>query len=329
MIAVLRLARARSVRPFVVSLIIIVVIALIDGGQGRFLSFGTVSSVLQQFATVGPVALAIGLTMIASEFDLSVGGMAGLAGCVAVLTGASDPMVGIAAATTVGLAAGLVQGVIMVRLGLSSVAVTLGGLLTLTGIAYVVTDNTTVGYPRLDVAMLVNEPVVGIISIRCALALGAFIIAAFVMYFTRIGRDVVAVGSDRRSAMTAGVSVSAITIGVFAVSGLLTSLSGALLSYSLAAASPAALASTLVPAVAAAIIGGVSLAGGKGSPLGIAGGVLVLCILRSSMSSIGLAPYVQDIATGGVLLIVALMDADDLTRQLYPLVKKLRRGVPS
>ena len=73
--------------------------------------------------------------------------------------------------------------------------------------------------------------------------------------------------------------------------------------------------------MAAAIIGGVSLAGGKGTPLGIAGGVLVLCILRASMSSIGLPPYVQDIATGGVLVVVALMDAEDLRRRLHPFVR--------
>ena len=141
--------------------------------------------------------------------------------------------------------------------------------------------------------------------------------------WTRIGRDVVAVGSDRRAALVAGVGIDRILIGIFIASGLLTGLAGALLSYSLGAASPVALADTLVPAAAAAIIGGVSLSGGKGTPIGIAGGVLVLAVLRSGLTAIGVPPYVHDIVTGGVLLAVALLDAGDLERRLF----ELRRAV--
>jgi ribose transport system permease protein len=217
----------------------------------------------------------------------------------------------------VGCIAGLLQGGIMVGLGLSSVGVTLGGLLTLGGLTYVLTENTTISYPRMDVALLVNEPVLGIFSLRSAVAIAAFVAAAFVMARTRVGRDVTATGSERRAALVAGVRVDRILIGVFAVSGTLTALAGSLLSYSLAAASPVALADTLIPAAAAAIIGGVSLAGGKGTPAGIAGGVLVLAVLRSGLTAIGVPPYVHDIVTGGVLLAVALLDAGGLERRLY------------
>jgi ribose/xylose/arabinose/galactoside ABC-type transport system permease subunit len=263
--------------------------------------------------------------MIIREFDLSVGGMLSLAGCLAVMTGANEPGVGIALAVTVGCIAGLLQGSIMVGLGLSSVGVTLGGLLTLGGLTYVLTENTTISYARMDVALLVNDPVLGVFSLRSAVAIAAFAIAAFVMARTRVGRDVIATGSDRRAARVAGVQVDHIIIGVFAVSGMLTALAGSLLSYSLAAASPVALADTLVPAAAAAIIGGVSLAGGKGTPAGIAGGVLVLAVLRSGLTAIGVPPYVHDIVTGGVLLAVALLDAGGLERRLFGLRRALSR----
>jgi ribose/xylose/arabinose/galactoside ABC-type transport system permease subunit len=311
--------KSPSVRPFVLLVTIVVVLAMVDAGQGRFLNRSTVFSVLQQFATIGPVALGLGLSMILREFDLSVGGMLSLAGCIAVMTGGDAPMLGIALAMLAGLAAGLIQGTIMVWLGLSSVGVTLGGLLTLGGIAYVLTANQTIGYDRMDVAMLVNERLLGIFSLRNLVAIAVFAIAALIMGWTRIGRDVIAVGSDRRAALVAGVGVDRIVIGVFAASGVLTALSGSLLSYSLAAASPVALADTLIPAAAACIIGGVSLAGGKGAPLGIAGGVLVLCVLRSGLTAIGVPPYMHDIVTGGVLLAVALLDADDLERRLFAL----------
>src|SRR5262249_2719545 len=154
-----------------------------------------------------------------------------------------------------------------------------------------------------------NEPVLGIFSLRNGVAIVLYLMAAFFFFATRIGRDVTAVGSDPRAAMVAGVDVGRMIVGIFALSGVLAALAGARLSYSLAAASPVALVDALVPATAAAIIGGVSLAGGRGTPVGIAGGVLVLCVLRSGLTAIGVPPYVHDIVTGGVLLAVALLDA--------------------
>jgi ribose transport system permease protein len=306
-----------SGRPFLLLAAIVLAFCLVDWGHGRFVNRATAFSVLQQFATIGPVALGLGLTMIAREFDLSVGSMMSLAGCVAVMLGAEHPLVGLAAAMLVGAVSGVTQGAIMVALRLSSVGVTLGGLLIVSGIAYVLTDNTTIGYPRMDIAMLVNEPVLGIFSIRNTVAIALFLVATFLFFLTRVGRDVTAVGSDPRAALVAGVDVDRILIGIFAISGVLTALAGALLSYSLAAASPVALVDALVPATAAAIIGGVSLSGGRGTPVGIAGGVLVLAVLRSGLTAIGVPPFVHDIVTGGVLLAVALLDAPELQRRIF------------
>jgi ribose/xylose/arabinose/galactoside ABC-type transport system permease subunit len=255
--------------------------------------------------------------MILREIDLSVAGMMSLSGCIAVLTGADHPALGVALAVLFGLAWGLFQGGIMVWLRLGSIGVTLGGLLTLAGLAYVVTGNLSIGYPRMDVALAVNQPVLVIFSLRSLVALAAFLIASFVMARTRIGRDVYATGSDRRAAMVAGVRTSAIIPSVFACSGMLAALAGSLLSYSLAAASGVALTDVLVPAIAAAIIGGVSLMGGRGTPIGIVGGVLVLCLLSSGLNAIGTPPAVHDVVTGGVLFLVAIADAVDLRPRLF------------
>jgi ribose/xylose/arabinose/galactoside ABC-type transport system permease subunit len=314
-----RLLSSPTTRTYILLAGLVATLAIMDGGNGRILNSTVLFSVLQQFATIGPVALGLGLTMIVREFDLSVGGMLSLAGCLAVMFGTDMPLLGVALAVLAGFAGGAVQGVIMMRLNLSSVGVTLGGLLTLGGIAYVITENRAIGYDRMDVAMLVNEHILGVFSLRSLAAIAAFALAALVMGWTRLGRDIMAVGGDRRSAAIAGVSVGPLVIGVFAVSGTLTALSGAILSYSLAAASPVALADALVPAAASCIIGGVSLSGGKGTPLGIAGGVLVLCFLRSGLTAIGLPPYMHDIVTGAVLMAVALLDAEDLRRRLFAL----------
>src|SRR5208282_1989398 len=124
-----------------------------DWGQGRFLSAATAFSTFEIFATVGPVALGLGLTMMIREFDLSVIGMFSMAGCIAVLTGAQHPWVGIACALAAGLVTGIVQGFIIVRLRLGSVGVTLGGLLVLVGGASVLTESRALPYDNMQVAL--------------------------------------------------------------------------------------------------------------------------------------------------------------------------------
>ena len=303
-------------RPYSIMIGAILVLALIDRGTGYFFSVGTIFSVMQLFATLGLVALGLGLSMLVREFDLSVAGIVGLAGCIAVMTGASNPWLGVIFGVGAGVVSGVLQGVIMTRLGLSSVGVTLGGLLTLQGMTYVLTDNKTISYPNLNVALELNAPIAHLLSVRSAAALAVFVLAAFVMTYTYIGRDIIATGSDRRASRLAGLNTDRIIIGVFAASGASAALAGVLLSYSLGAASPVALADVLAPAAASAIIGGVSVVGGRGSPMGIAAGVLTLCILRSGLSAIGVPPPVHDVVTGIILVVIAILDAPDLPRRI-------------
>ena len=303
-------------RPFTVMVGSIILLALIDRGIGFFLSVGTVFSVMQLFATFGLVALGLGLSILIREFDLSVAGIVGLAGCIAVMTGTTNPWLGLLLGVGAGLVSGLVQGIIMTRLNLSSVGVTLGGLLTLQGLTYVLTDNKTIGYPNISVSLELNAPIGGLISVRSAACLAVFLLAALVMTYTHIGRDVIATGSDRRAARIAGLNTDRVVIGVFAASGMSAALAGVLLSYSLGAASPVALADVLATAAAAAIVGGVSVVGGRGSPMGIAAGVLTLCILRSGLSAIGVEPAVHDLVTGFILITIAFLDAPELIRRL-------------
>ena len=310
----------RTFRPFILLAITVAIFGLLGGG--RVLTLSTAYGVLQHFATLGPVALALGLTIMVRNFDLSVAGVVGLAGCVAIVVGSIDPVLGIAAALAIGAAFGLVQGAVIVRLNLSSIGVTLGGLLTATGLAYVVTGNQEIAFAQLEMPSLMDDPLVGPASLRFLVAAGLFALAAVVVSWTRAGRDLLASGSDPKAALVAGVRVGAVVISVFVIAGICSSLGGALLSYSLAAASPLPLSNTLVPAAAAAIIGGVSLRGGRGHPVGIAGGVLVLSTLQSGLTALGVDPFAQDIVTGGVLLTVGVADGLDLKRRVSSLGRR-------
>jgi ribose/xylose/arabinose/galactoside ABC-type transport system permease subunit len=316
MTAALAAAFHRDMRPYTLLALVVVAVALVDRGRGYFLSTATAFSVMQLFATYGLVSLGLGLSLLVREFDISTAGMVTLAGAVAVLAGVDNPWLGIAAALAVGLAGGVIQGLIMTYLNLNSVAVTVGGLLTYQGASYVLTGNQSISYPHMSLALALNAPIAGVLSVRSTIVVGVFLLLALVMAYTRIGRDILATGGDRRASTVAGVNTKAIIIGVFAASGVLCALSGAMLSYGLAAASPSALSDVLPPAAAGAIIGGVSLVGGRGRPLGIAAGVLILCVLRSGLNAAGASSHVHDIATGFILLAVAVADAPDLQRRL-------------
>ena len=122
--------------------------------------------------------------------------------------GTHYPWLGLWLALGIGLTAGILQGLLIVRLHLSSVGVTLGGLLVFVGIAFVLTESRSLPYDNLGVALLLNERIGGVFSIRSIIALAFFCGAAAMFAWTRLGRDIVAIGSDRRAAMTTGMRLT-------------------------------------------------------------------------------------------------------------------------
>jgi len=312
-------------RPYVILGCVVALLAIIDLGSGQFLTAATAYSTLQSFSTFSLVALGLGLTMLIGEFDLSVAGVFGLAGCVAVLTGETNPWLGLACALAVGGLFGCAQGLIITAMKLGSVAVTLGGLLIASGLAYVITHNQTISYENIDLAMMLNDRIALLFSVRSLVSLGVFTIAMVVFAATRLGRDLIAIGSDRKAAIIAGVGVRTLLLGAFTFSGAMAALGGALLSYGLASASPSGLSDVLVPSAAAAILGGVSLSGGTGTPLGIVAGVLTLTVLRTGLNALAAPPFAHDLVTGCILFLVAVSDAPYFSRRLTWLESRLRR----
>jgi ribose/xylose/arabinose/galactoside ABC-type transport system permease subunit len=301
----LRGAARRLSMPYATLALMVAVMAVLPAVSHYAVTTTNVYDILQNFASLGMVALALGLTMIAGEFDLSVTSMYLLGGMVAVLTGTSSPVAGVLLALVVALAAGLIQGGIIAGLRLNSMPVTLGGYLILLGTTYILGHNQTVTYANYTVGLRLDQQILSIFSIRSFVSIGIFAVAAAVMAYTRVGRDIHAVGGDRRASRIAGVRVTRVLIGVFAASALMTALAGALLGYSLSTASPTIAVNQLTFAATAALLGGVSLAGGRGSPVGIAAGVLSLSIIQELLGIVAAASYVQSLVTGGLLVAVA------------------------
>lgn len=269
---------------------------------------------MQTFAALGLVALALGLTMILGEFDLSVAGTYALGAMVGVKTGQHGALAGVAVAVGVGALAGLAQGLIVSRLGIGSMSVTLAGLLILLGLTHQIAGGKTVAFDRVDVGLALDGQTLGILSPRSLIALTLCVLATILLRWTAVGRLLRAIGGDRRASISVGLPVRTVITLTFVASGALCALGGVLTAYSLATAQSDPDLSPLIFAVTAALIGGVTLDGGRGTALGIAAGAIGLSFLQGMFGVLASPFYITSLVTGGLLLIVVAIRAPGVHR---------------
>ncbi|QND44415.1 ABC transporter permease (plasmid) [Rhizobium lusitanum] len=289
-----------------------------------YLSSGNLFALAQTFSLVGLVALGLSLTMIVGEFDLSVAPMVAVGGLILAKTGESSAFIGVALAVLFGAAVGLLNAHLVFRLKVSSLVTTLGAMILLSGFAFWIAGGQVVPYNNFDAADAVDQKMFYMLSPRILVTLAAFVLAAFVLRFTRLGRDLYATGSHRQSAIMSGARTGHALYFSFCTSGICAALAGALLSISLATGSPTLGNTLLVQAASAAILGGVALGGGTGRPLGIGVGVGVLAALNNGLSLAGANSATTQLVNGAVLAVVVILGGD-----LGRLIKSRRRILAS
>lgn len=284
---------------------VFVVFAIADR---RFATPNNIFTIFEGFAWLGLAALAVGLTIIAGELDLSVGSVAAVAGIIAVSIVEDIGLVGaVVVAALLGMAYGAVQGYLIHRLRIHSLVFTLGTLIGLRGLAFMISGENTVVMKNLDIADVVRNQL-WIFSPFSLVTILVFTLVGLFLVYTRYGREIFAIGGGRQEAAAAGVPLVRPLVLAFALSGSMAALAGALTSIKSGSAGPAAFEQLLLPAATAALIGGVSLLGGKGSVVGIAVGTLTLRFITSGLSLGGAPFYVLTLATGAVLIVVVVLE---------------------
>jgi ribose transport system permease protein len=306
------LARPDHLMPAVSLVLVLVAFACSPLLSGRPLQPFDGYNALQGFAQLGLLALAIGITMIAGEFDLSVVGTYALGGMLAVSSGARSPALGVLVAVAAGAAIGAVQGGLIARLRIPSMPVTLATYIALLGLTYAMSGGLSKSYPNSDVTLWVDQTLGGIFSPRSLVTLAAFVLAAVVLGATKLGRELRAIGGDRRASRVAGVRVDRLVVGLFTVSGTLAALGGALLSYSYASANPDPGLQPLILAAVAALLGGVSLAGGRGTPLGLLAGTLSVALLAQIVAVTALPDFTTQLLYAALLAVIVAIESTGL-----------------
>ncbi len=302
------IARYGQAAGLIIALLALVVIFSILGNG--FFSMRTLISISNQIPDLTFVAVGMTLVLIAGGIDLSVGSL--LALCSAVLGMAmvdADLGLGIAIvlAAITGIACGLVSGSITVFTGVPAFIVTLGMLEIARGLAYLVSDSQTL-YIGESIE-IVAYPLPGLgISAAYVAALGVVILGHVLLTRTVFGRYLIAIGTNEDTVHMAGINPRPYRIAVFALSGFLCALAALSQSARLGSADPNAAIGLELSAIAAAVIGGTSLMGGRGSVAMTFVGVLVISVLQTGLASVGADEPSKRIITGAVIVVAALVD---------------------
>lgn len=276
----------------------------------NFFSLRTLISIGNQIPDLTFLAVGMTLVLVAGGIDLSVGSVLALCSAVlgiAMVDGEMGLFVAVLFAALVGVACGLVSGSITVFAGVPAFIVTLGMLEVARGLAYLVTDSQTqyIGLAIEGVA----QPM-GLLGVSPAFMAALLVVVAGHLLLTRTvyGRYLIAVGTNEEAVRMSGINPRPYRVSVFALSGLLCALAAVSQSARLASADPNAAVGLELSAIAAAVIGGTSLLGGRGSVVATFIGVLIISVLQTGLAAVGVDEPGKRVITGGVIVVAALLD---------------------
>lgn len=296
--------RHRATSEFLfLALLLAALVGLFSLLNEHFWSLATLQTITNRIPALALAALGMTFVLIAGGIDLSVGSVSAVAGAVFgwCVADRGVPVVAAAGmALAASLACGLVNGALVNVLRMPSFIVTLGLLEGARGVAYLVTNSQT-KYLGERLALLQATPVGGL-SVAFLLALLLMGVAHFALTRTVFGRHTVAVGTNEEAARLVGISPGRIRAVVFALSGLLAGLAGLCHVARLGAADPNAGSGLELSAIAAAVIGGTSLMGGRGSMLATFVGVLIIATLEAGLAHLGASEPVKRVVTGVVIV---------------------------
>ena len=285
---------------------------LLFGSLSRnFLTVRTLTTLANSIPALTVVATGMTFVLIIGGIDLSVGSVLGFAGAVlgVAMTDWHWPLyaaMGLCLGT--GLLAGLLNGVVSVRLGIPSFIVTLGMLEIARGLAYLTTNSQTKYIGDAIGGLSSSIPVLG-----CS---PAFLIAVLIIIGGQVllsrtvfGRHLIAIGTNEQAVRLAGINPRPAKIAVFALLGLLTGLGAVFYTSRLGSSDPNAGVGLELSAIAAVVIGGTSLMGGRGSVINSFFGVLIIATLGAGLAQVGATEPVKRVVTGLVIVIAVILDA--------------------
>lgn len=291
--------------PFV--LLVLVVFMLIKAPN-----FGTVSNLFNVARSISISAiLAAGMTfvIITTGIDLSVGSTIAVSGCIAVLAAQQglNPLLAILLGMVIGALIGLINGFLIAYCNLAAFIVTLGTMTFMRGLAYTITGGLPIvdnglNFRALGNGYLFHVPIPFIVMII------VYVVMWIVLDKTKYGSHVYAVGGNAEAARLAGINVKGVLLSVYVIAGLCAGLAGCIFAARVVSAQPTAGNGYEMDAIAAAVLGGTSLMGGKGKIPGTLIGAIIFGVLTTGLVLMNVPFFTQQLVKGIVIIIAVLID---------------------
>ena len=289
-------------------LLLIVVLTLLNP---NFLTVSNLLNVLRQVSISGLIAFGMTFVILTGGIDLSVGSTLALTGAVAasLIASGTDPIIAMGVALVLGLILGAINGIIITKGRVAPFIATLATMTVYRGLTLVYTEGKPVSglgdsvtFQMFGKGYFLGIPVPVITTIL------AFIVLYLILHKTNFGRRVYAVGGNEEASKLSGINTDRVKIWVYAITGLLASVSALILTSRLNSAQPTAGESYELDAIAAVVLGGTSLTGGRGWIFGTLVGVLIIGVLNNGMNLIGVSSFFQQVVKGVVILLAVMPD---------------------
>jgi ribose transport system permease protein len=303
------LQRATTGRVGLFVAFLVLCIGLSVGNQ-YFLTLGNMMTVLRQAVFVTIVAYGMTFVISMGGIDLSVGAVMAVAGIISggLMVAKISVFVSILLALMAGVFIGAFTGVMIAKLHIPDFIATMAMMSIARGGVQVYTK----GIPKYALTSpgfsFLAQGLIGPVPFPIVLAFLIFLICYYILYHTSFGRYVVSIGSSAESARLVGINIPQIKIIVYSFSGFLAAISGVLLTSRLTAAMPEAGINYEMDAVAATVIGGTSLSGGKASLLGTAFGSILMALVRNGLNLLNINTFWHQIVLGSIVMIAVGMD---------------------
>ena len=302
----------RQLLPFGTLLLLITALAALE--PDTFLTTGNILNVLSRSSVNGIIAMGMTAVIISGGIDLSVGSMMALAGMVGAVvmlkTGGGAPTAGAMWIGTLvgigtGLLCGLLNGGLITALNLPPFIVTLGTMSAFRGISYVMNNGMMYDVPTYKFLGQSSPAGVPVSVLLFALIV---LVAFFVLRYTPLGRYTYAIGSNRQAAFHAGVNVNRNLLAVYAITGLFVGIAAMIQTSRTVSAQPTAGISLELDIIAAVVIGGASLSGGRGTVVGTIIGTLLISFLRNGCTLLGISTNIQLVVIGAIIIGAVALD---------------------
>ncbi len=291
--------------PLVLLALVVWLAATTDG----FLTSQNTLNILQQGAILGIVGFGMTLVIMSGEMDLSVGSGVALSSVIAAIVARDTGSVELAivCAVAMGVIIGLINGLIVTKLEVPSFVATLGTLVIFHGVALMFSNGAIIGQLPDGIGALVSDRFLGI-SLLIWLTAAVFTVLLLLVTRTTFGVRVLSVGGNREASRLSGFRVDRVRLMCFVVLGVCVGIAGFALTSRVESGQPNSASLLALTSIAAVVIGGTSLTGGRGSVTRTLWGVLLIVVLQNGLNVKGVQIDLQNVVIGGVFIIAASVD---------------------